>query len=121
MEVKTCEEFVLGYVNQLEAERTKLGEEIKNLQKTIDYADKVVGVFKQIMTIEKREVVNEKDKDAYEAWVLAPTTGGVKLDLNSNDGRAIFTLLTPLIGDAAAKEELEKMRAMNAEEDSKED
>lgn len=120
MEVKTCEEFVLGYVNQLEAERTKLGGEIENLQKTIDYADKVVGVFKQIMAIEKR-AVNEKDKPLEEAWVLAPTTGGVKLDLNSNDGRAIFTLLTPLIGDAAAKEELEKMRAMNAEEDSKED
>lgn len=120
MEVKTCEEFVLGYVNQLEAQRTRLEEKNENLQKTIDYADKVISIFKQIMAIEKR-AVNEKDKPLEEAWVLAPTTGGVKLDLDSNDGRTIFTLLTPLIGDAAAKEELEKMRAMNAEEESKED
>ena len=120
MEYKTCEEYVLGQLGMEELKNRRLEEKIENLQKTIDYADKVISIFKQIMAIEKR-AVNEKDKPLEEAWVLVPTTGGVKLDLDSNDGRMIFTLLTPLIGDAAAKEELEKMRAMNAEEESKED
>jgi len=117
MDYKTCEEYVLGQLAIEELKNKRLEERIENLQKTIDYADKVISIFKQIMTIEKR-AVNEKDKPLEEAWVLAPTSGGVKLDLESNDGRAIFTLLTPLIGDKAAKEELEKIRAMNAEEES---
>jgi hypothetical protein len=116
MEAKTCEEFVLGYVKQLEAQKAGLEEELKKAKDAVNYADRILGIVRQVIKIEKR-AVNEKDKPLEEAWVLAPTTAGVKLDLGNGNDRSLFILMTPIIGDDAAKAELEAMRSTKEEKE----
>ena len=115
MKANTCEEFVLGYVEQLERERDKLEDEAKAKDSTIEYANKIMGIIKQVIKIEKRSVREGEGEEAHEAWVLVPLTQGVKLNLEDANDRGVFVLMTPIVGDDEAKGELEKMRDTKAE------
>ena len=53
MEIKTCEERVLMELDLAEKKVAELEKENESLRGPLDYADKMLGIFKQIIKIEE--------------------------------------------------------------------
>lgn len=129
MEYRTCEERVLGELATAEARVEELEGEVKRLQDTVTYADKVVGLFKQMLEM-KFEKVEDKDKVYRRVGVIRPKITEIKLDTKvdvggvgdgvsektAEDNSYIISMLGPLIGDGEVMEWFGSLKK-RAEED----
>lgn len=103
MKARTCEEYVLGLLESKESALDACLKENGRLTDAVDYAERVLGVLKQLVGIKKGD---DEGK-----FIVYPKIASATLNLeNENDG-TIFDLLAPLIGDEDARAEYEKRKA----------
>lgn len=103
MKARSCEEYVLGVLEAKENALDKCLEENGKLSDAVDYAERVLGVMKQLVGIKKG--------DAEGRFIVCPKITNVILNLENEGDKSIFDLLAPLIGDADARTEYEKRKA----------
>lgn len=103
MKAKTCEEYVLGVLEEKETALDRCIEENGKLTDAVDYADRVLGVLGQFVGIKKGDTEGR--------FIVYPKITNVILNLENDGDGNIFDLLAPLIGDADARAEYEKRKA----------
>ena len=113
MKARTCEEYVLGLLESKETALEACLKENGRLTDAVDYAERVLGVLKQLVGIKKGD---DKGK-----FVVYPKIASATLNLENKNDEDIFDLLAPLIGDEDAKAEYEKRKAALGIETEEED
>ena len=103
MKARTCEEYVLGMLESKETALEACLKENGRLTDAVDYAERVLGVLKQLVGVKKGE-----DEGRF---IVYPKIANVTLNLGREGDETIFDLLAPLIGDEDAKAEYEKRKA----------
>lgn len=112
MEIKTCEEYVLGElkaaqakIEQLQDEKTRaIGElrsELIKVTSVKDYVAKVIDYLKGWITL----VPKEGDKDSFELQAM----GHIILNLQYPKELQQFIMLAPLFGDQVVQDKLKQM------------
>lgn len=103
MKARTCEEYVLGLLESKESALDACLKENGRLTDAVDYAERVLGVLKQLVGMKKGE---DEGK-----FIVYPKIMNAALNLENEGDEIIFDLLAPLIGDEDAKAEYEKRKA----------
>ena len=103
MKARTCEEYVLGVLESKETALDRCLEENGKLTDAVDYADRVIGILGQFVSIKKGDTEGR--------YILYPKLMSAILNLENEGDGDIFDLLVPLIGDADARAEYEKRKA----------
>ena len=103
MKARSCEEYVLGVLEAKENALDRCLQENGKLSDAVDYAERVLGVLKQLVGIKKG--------DAEGRFIVYPKIANAILNLENDGDGSIFDLLVPLIGDADARAEYEKRKA----------
>jgi hypothetical protein len=103
MKAKTCEEYVLGVLEEKETALDRCLEENGKLTDAVDYADRVLGVLKQLVVIHHGEGAVWNIEAAFE--------GKVPLDLAYDGDLQTFLMLVGLIGDEEAQEKRKELLA----------
>lgn len=113
MKARTCEEYVLGLLESKESALEACLKENGRLTDAVDYAERVLGVLKQLVGV-------KRGKDEGE-FIVYPKIMNVALNLENESDGIIFDLLAPLIGDEDARAEYEKRKAALGIETEEED
>ena len=113
MKARTCEEYVLGLLESKESALETCLKENGRLSDAVDYAERVLGVLKQLVGIKKGD---DEGK-----FIVYPKIVSAALNLANENDETIFDLLAPLIGDEDAKAEYEKRKAALGIETEEED
>lgn len=103
MKARTCEEYVLGVLEEKENALDRCLEENGKLSDAVDYAERVLGILEQFVSIKKGDTEGR--------FILYPKLMSAILNLENEGDGSIFDLLAPLIGDADARAEYEKRKA----------
>ena len=113
MKARTCEEYVLGLLESKESALEACLKENGRLTDAVDYAERVLGVLKQLVGVKKG--------DAEGKFIVYPKIMNAALNLENENDETIFDLLAPLIGDEDARAEYEKRKAALGIETEEED
>lgn len=103
MKARSCEEYVLGVLEEKETALDRCLEENGKLSDAVDYAERVLGVLGQLVGLKKGAAEGR--------YIVYPKVANAILNLENEGDRSIFDLLAPLIGDADARAEYEKRKA----------
>ena len=103
MKARSCEEYVLGVLEEKETALDKCLEENGKLSDAVDYAERVLGVLGQLVGL-KRGAEDGR-------YIVYPKVVNAILNLENEGDGSIFDLLAPLIGDEDARAEYEKRKA----------
>ena len=113
MKARTCEEYVLGLLESKETALDACLKENGRLTDAVDYAERVLGILKQLVGIKKGD---DEGK-----FIVYPKIANATLNLANENDETIFDLLAPLIGDEDARAEYGKRKAALGIETEEED
>ena len=103
MKARSCEEYVLGVLEEKETALDRCLKENGKLSDAVDYAERVLGVFGQLVGVKKGAAEGR--------YIVYPKVANAILNLENDGDGNIFDLLAPLIGDDDARAEYEKRKA----------
>ena len=103
MKARSCEEYVLGVLEEKETALDRCLEENGKLSDAVDYAEGVLGVMGQFVGIKKGDTEGR--------YIVYPKIANAILNLEIEADGNLFDLLVPLIGNADARDEYEKRKA----------
>lgn len=103
MKAKSCEEYVLGVLEEKETALDRCLQENYKLSDAVDYAERVLGVLGQLVGLKKGSAEGR--------YIVYPKVANAILNLENDGDGSIFDLLAPLIGDEDARAEYEKRKA----------